>query len=179
MAYLIVSSSLNPASRSRILAERAHALMRGEGVPVEYVDLRLLNLPTCDGDGCYSDPGVQVLGRKIARANGILLATPIYNYSVSASAKNLVELTGQAWSRKIVGFLCAAGGAGSYMAAMGLANMLMLDFRSIILPRFVYASDTSFEGDAIVDTAVEDRLRDLTATLVRFSEALRGSGALD
>ena len=179
MAYLIVSSSLNPASRSRILAERAHALMRGGGVPVEYVDLRLLNLPTCDGDGCYSDPGVQVLGRKIARANGILLATPIYNYSVSASAKNLVELTGQAWSRKIVGFLCAAGGASSYMAAMGLANMLMLDFRSIILPRFVYASDTSFEGDAIVDTAVEDRLRDLTATLVKFSEALRGSGALD
>lgn len=179
MPYLIISSSLNPASRSRILAERAHTLLREEGVQVEYLDLRTLSLPTCDGDGCYSDPGVQDLAKKIARANGILLATPIYNYSVSASAKNLVELTGQAWSRKIVGFLCAAGGVGSYMAAMGLANMLMLDFRSIILPRFVYASDTSFEGDAIVDTAVEDRLRDLTATLVKFSDALRGSGALD
>jgi FMN reductase len=179
MAYLIISSSLHPASRSRILAERANKLMCDASVAVDYVDLRTLNLPTCDGDGCYSDPTVQDLAKKIVRANGILLATPIYNYSVSASAKNLVELTGQAWSRKLVGFLCAAGGAGSYMAVMGLANMLMLDFRSIILPRFVYASDTSFEGDSIVDTAVEDRLRDLTATLVKFSNALRGSGALD
>ena len=179
MAYLVISSSLNPASRSRILARRAEELLREAGADLDYIDLRTLALPSCDGDGCYSDPGVQALGKKIARAEGILLATPIYNYSVSASAKNLVELTGQAWSRKLVGFLCAAGGPGSYMAAMGLANMLMLDFRSIILPRFVYASDTSFEGDDIVDTAVEDRLRDLTATLVKFSEALRGSGALE
>lgn len=179
MAYLIISSSLNPASRSRILAQRAQVLMNELRAEVEYIDLRTLNLPACDGDGCYSDPNVQEMGKKIARADGILLATPIYNYGVSASAKNLVELTGQAWSRKLVGFLCAAGGQGSYMAAMGLANMLMLDFRSVILPRFVYAADTAFEGDDIVDTAVADRLRDLTATLVKFSNALRVSGALD
>ena len=179
MGYLIISSSLNPASRSRILALRAADLMRQDRAPIEYLDLRSMGLPACDGDGCYNDPQVQGLGTKIAHADGILLATPIYNYSVSASAKNLVELTGQAWSRKLVGFLCAAGGPGSYMAAMGLANMLMLDFRSIILPRFVYAADTAFEGDDIVDTAVEDRLRDLTATLVKFSTALRAAGALD
>lgn len=179
MSYLVISSSLNPASRSRILALRAAELLRDEGAPIEFLDLREMNLPSCDGDGCYSNPVVQELGIKVSRAHGILLATPIYNYSVSASAKNLVELTGQAWARKLVGFLCAAGGQGSYMAAMGLANMLMLDFRSIILPRFVYAADTAFEGDDIVDTAVEDRLRDLTATLVKFSDALRNAGALD
>ncbi len=136
------------------------------------IDLRATGLPACDGNDCYSDPIVRELGTRIAAAEGVLLATPIYNYSASASAKNLIELTGQAWSRKIVGFLCAAGGPGSYMSVMGLANMLMLDFRSVILPRFVYANDTAFEGDAIVDPAVEDRLRDLTATLVKFSEAL-------
>lgn len=179
MSYLIISSSLNPASRSRILARRAEALMNDLRAPADYIDLRTLNLPACDGDGCYADPAVQEIGKKIARAEGILLATPIYNYSVSASAKNLVELTGQAWARKLVGFLCAAGGQGSYMAIMGLAGMLMLDFRSVILPRFVYAADTAFDGENIVDTAVEDRLRDLTATLVKFSNALRAAGALD
>ncbi len=179
MAYLIISTSLNPASRSRILARRAEVLMNDLRAPVEYIDLRALNLPACDGDGCYSDPKVQEIGKKIARAEGVLLATPIYNYGVSASAKNLVELTGQAWARKLVGFLCAAGGQGSYMAAMGLAGMLMLDFRSVILPRFVYAADTAFDGDDIIDTAVEDRLRDLTTTLVKFSTALRAGGALD
>jgi len=179
MAYLVISSSLNPASRSRILAKRAEALLVESGAALEYIDLRTLNLPACDGNDCYRVPEVQEIGKKISHAEGILLATPIYNYSVSASAKNLVELTGQAWARKIVGFLCAAGGQGSYMGVMGLANMLMLDFRTLILPRFVYAAETAFEGEDIVDTAVEDRLRDLTATLVKFSVALRSSGALD
>lgn len=177
MAYLVISSSLNPASRSRVLAKRAHELLVAEHAPVEYVDLRGLDLPACDGDGCYGHPAAQTLGKKISHAEGILLATPIYNYSVSASAKNLVELTGQAWAGKLVGFLCAAGGQGSYMAVMGLANMLMLDFRTVILPRFVYAAETAFEGERIVDTAVEDRLRDLTATLIRFNTALRAGDA--
>ena len=76
-----------------------------------------------------------------------MIATPIYNYNVSSSAKNLVELTGKAWTDKVVGFLCAAGGRGSYMGCMGLANSLMLDFRSLILPRFVYATGDPFAGE--------------------------------
>lgn len=176
MAYLVISSSLNPASRSRILAKRAHAMLREQKADVEYIDLRALDLPACDGDACYSHPAVQDLGVKISQADGVILATPIYNYSIGANAKNLVELTGQAWARKPVSFLCAAGGQGSYMAVMALANMLMLDFRSYILPRFVYAAETAFEGEEIVDTAVLDRLRDLTATIVKFSDALRAAG---
>jgi len=176
MAHLVISSSLNPTSRSRILAVRAKKLLDEQQVPAEFIDLRGMALPACDGDTCYGHPAVQELGVRIAKAEGIILATPIYNYSVGASAKNLIELTGQAWAYKPVSFLCAAGGQGSYMAVMALANMLMLDFRSYILPRFVYASDTAFEAGELVDTAVLDRLRDLTATIVKFSAALRAGG---
>jgi FMN reductase len=176
MAHLVISSSLNPASKSRVLALRAQALLAELGAAAEYVDLRGLALPACDGDACYEHPAVTELGVRISRAEGVILATPIYNYSAGASAKNLIELTGQAWTRKPVSFLCAAGGQGSYMAVMALANTLMLDFRSYILPRFVFAAETAFEGDQLVDTAVVDRLRDLTATLVKFSAALRKGG---
>jgi len=176
MPYLVISSSLNPVSRSRILARRAHALLREQNADAEYIDLRTLSLPACDGDACYAHPAVRALAVKISQADGVILATPIYNYSIGANAKNLIELTGQAWARKPVSFLCAAGGQGSYMAVMALANMLMLDFRSYILPRFVYAAETAFEGEELVDTAVLDRLRDLTATIVKFSVALRAGG---
>ncbi len=176
MAHLIISSSLHPASKSRILALRAKALLDEQHAPVDLIDLRNIALPACDGDACYEHPAVRDLGVRISKADGVILATPIYNYSVGASAKNLIELTGSAWTRKPVSFLCAAGGQGSYMAVMGMANTLMLDFRSYILPRFVYAADTAFEGDQLVDTAVVDRLRDLIATLVKFSEALRAGG---
>ena len=74
----------------------------------------------------------------------MIVAAPVYNYDVSASAKNMIELTGNAWEDKMVGFLCAAGGMSSYMSVMAYANSLMLDFRCVIIPRFVYATgDTS------------------------------------
>src|SRR5690349_15809359 len=130
MAHLVISSSLNPASKSRILAHRAKVLLDEQGADAEYIDIRDVSLPACDGDACYSHPAVRDLAVRISKADGVILATPIYNYSVGASAKNLVEVTGQAWAYKPVSFLCAAGGQGSYMAVMGLANMLMLDFRS-------------------------------------------------
>ena len=75
------------------------------------------------------------------------MAAPVYNYDVSASAKNMIELTGSAWEDKIVGFLCAAGGMSSYMSVMAYANSLMLDFRCVVIPRFVFATGDAFDDE--------------------------------
>src|SRR5213079_3275014 len=110
----------------------------------------------------------------IKAADGILVAAPVYNYDVAASAKNMIELTGSAWENKIVGFLCAAGGTSSYMSVMAYANSLMLDFRTIIIPRFVYATGDAFEGDNATDSEVVRRIEQVAEELVRFTKALRG-----
>jgi FMN reductase len=102
-----------------------------------------------------------------------LLSVPIYNYDANAAAKNLIELTGKSWQDKVVGFLCAAGGQGSYMSIMSLANSLMLDFRCIVLPRFVYVTGESFEGDNLADSEIEKRIRELTDQLVKISRSLQ------
>lgn len=172
MAYLVISTSLNPDSKSRLLARETKGLLEKHGVEVQWLDLAETKLPPCDGAACYSDPRVISVSEQIKNAEGILIATPIYNYACSASAKNLVELTGQNWAGKVVSFLCVAGGAGSYMSIMGLANHLMLDFRSIIVPRFVYAQPKDFEGDTIADDSVRERLDELAQALIRFGSAL-------
>ena len=107
-------------------------------------------------------------------ADGMIVAAPVYNYDVSAAAKNMIELTGSAWEDKVVGFLCAAGGMNSYMSVMAYANSLMLDFRTVIIPRFVYATGDAFDGDKIVDKKVVARIEQVADELVRFTEALRG-----
>ena len=173
MGYLVFSCSLNPESRSLILARRVTELLREKGVEADLVDLCELDLPACDGGACYNDPKVEQLCGRIESAQGTLIATPVYNFDVCASAKNLIELTGTPWTKKVVGFLCAASGRTSYMSVMGLANSLMLDFRSVIIPRFVYAEADTFEGDAITDPVVEERLDELAETLILFSEALK------
>ncbi len=175
MKLAVVSCSLDPDSRSRVLARRAHELLKGRGADSDWIDLAEIPLPLCDGGACYSDANVRLVSERLRAARGILLASPIYNFDVSSAAKNLVELTGKAvWTDTVVGFLCAAGGQGSYMSVMALANSLMLDFRTVIVPRFVYATSRDFEGDEIVSEAVRDRIEQLSGDLIRFTTGLFG-----
>ena len=132
-----------------------------------------MNLPLCDGGKCYGMPSSKKLSATIEAADGILVAAPVYNYDVAAAAKNMIELTGSAWQDKIVGFLCAAGGTASYMSVMAYANSLMLDFRCVIIPRFVFATADAFDGDNIADKKVTVRVEQVANDLVRFTEALR------
>ena len=166
--YLVISSSLRPGSLSRLLAQ---SLAMELGKASELVDLRDFPLPICDGETAYSDANVAKLGAKISAARVILVATPIYNFDANAAVKNLVELTGSAWENKIVGFACAAGGALSYMSVMGLANSLMLDFRCVIIPRFVYATGGDFADGKIASPELTKRLKQLAeaATKLRNS----------
>ena len=170
--FLVLSTSLNDSSRSRILARYAADQLQSKAMQCEWVDLAELPLPACDGGPCYQDPNVQHINSLVQSAKGILIAAPVYNYNLSSTAKNLIELTGKSWTDKIVGFLCAAGGQSSYMGVMGLANSMMLDFRTVILPRFVYATGESFSGNEIAETDVEVRVVELVDQLIHFSTAL-------
>jgi FMN reductase len=171
--YLVVSTSGNPESNSRIMGRLAFAHLQKAKVEVDWIDLSQLDLPLCDADKCYSNAAVQKLNKEIKAADGIMVATPVYNYDVSAAAKNMLELTGSSWEEKIVGFLCAAGGASSYMSVMAFANSLMLDFRSVIIPRFVYATGDAFDGDTLKDKKVGQRVEHVADELIRFTKALR------
>ena len=172
LTILVVSCSLSATSRSRVLAAAAETALRGLGVAAGLVDLRDVDLPLCDGGACYDHPAVAPLARRIDAADAVLVASPVYNYDVNAAAKNLVELTGAAWSGKPVGFLCTAGGRRSYMAPVGLAGSLMLDFRSLIVPRFVYAVKEDFEAHGDVTGALRERIEQLARAAVDLARAL-------
>jgi FMN reductase len=172
--YLVISTSGNPDSNSRRIGQLAFGHLQKAKVDCAWLDISELDLPLCDADACYTKPGSQKISKAVEAADGILIATPVYNYDVSAAAKNMVELTGSAWEEKVVGFLCAAGGMNSYMSVMAFANSLMLDFRTIIIPRFVYATGRAFDGDKLKDKEVGERIADLAAELIRFTQALRG-----
>lgn len=156
------------------MGQVAFAHLQKRKIDCAWLDIKDLDLPLCDADKCYNMPGAQKLNQAIELADGILIAAPVYNYDVAAAAKNMIELTGSSWEEKIVGFLCAAGGTTSYMAVMAYANSLMLDFRTVIIPRFVYATGDAFDGDKVVDKKVVSRIEQVADDLVRFTEALRG-----
>lgn len=172
MKILVISCSLNTDSRSAALAQLAPPVLATLGARAELVDLRGLDLPLCDAGSAYGAPDAVRVKQQVEAADAILLAVPVYNFDVNAAAKNLVELTGKSWAGKTVGFLCTAGGRGSYMSVMSLANSLMLDFRCLIVPRFVYATGDDFDADNAVNTQIAERVEELCVELHRITAGL-------
>jgi len=175
MNYAVVSCSLNPKSKSRIMCRAAYEELRAAGVDPQWIDLAEFDLPHCDGGRAYGRDDVIKLKEELLKFDGYVIGTPVYNYYASSAAKNMIELTGRdVWTEKVVAFVCAAGGAGSYMSIMSLAGSLMLDFRTVIVPRFVYATGQHFHGDGIADGDIIRRVEEVADQLVRFTTALRG-----
>ncbi len=178
MNPLVISCSLNPESRSAVLARRAQETLAKTCDDARLIDLRETALPMCDGGAAYRHEHVGPLAAAISGAGPILLAVPVYNYDTNAAAKNLIELTGRAWTGKVVGFMCAAGGKSSYMSVMSLANSLMLDFRCLIVPRFVYATGDDFNEDGSLSETIirrTDELCDTAGELARAWSEVAGS----
>ena len=170
MKVLVIGCSLNRDSNSQILAREAVAILESLGAESGLIDLRERPLPVCDGQS--SDPMTESIARAVRAADAIVLAVPIYNFDVNAAAKNLVEHVGSAFEGKLVAFLCAAGGSASYMSVMSLANSLMLDFRCLIVPRFVYSTGECFRDGKIVSTDIARRVRQLCEEVARLASRL-------
>ncbi len=160
-SILLISGSLNPDSNSRILVHAIEQALQTLDVQTRFLDLRDYPLPFCDGDSAYNDPRLPELSAMIREADAILIGIPVYNFDINAAVKNLVELTGSAWENQVVGFLCAAGGRSSYMSVMNFGNDLMLDFRCLIIPRFIYAVGNDFLDSNIQNADIQDRIQTL------------------
>lgn len=89
MSYLVISTSLNPESRSFLLAQKAHRLLSLQG-KAELLDLRKARLPLFDGGKTSMVRSVQRVKRKIQNATTIIIAAPVYNYDLGAAVKNLI-----------------------------------------------------------------------------------------
>src|ERR1700722_1863071 len=91
---LVISCSLNPESRSALIAKQAYDFLKSKGQNVSFLDLRSYNLPIANGhdQSAYANPQVKEIHDRILQAKGIIIASPIYNYSVSSNTKNLFEL---------------------------------------------------------------------------------------
>ena len=138
----------------------------------KYIDLRNFDMPLCDGDSCYDLPVTQELKNIIQESSSILLSGPIYNYDLNAVTKNLLELTGSAWNNKLVGFICAAGGKGSYMSPISFINSLILDYRCMIIPRYVYADSTCFDSKGHFSEEIGNRIEEVVDSSIKLDHAL-------
>lgn len=115
----VVSGSPAPASRSRAFAEHVGAELSARGFAVESVDVRDLPPEGLLG-GCQDAPEIRAALSLVARADGIVLITPVYKAAYSGALKAFLDVVPQSGLAGKVVFPIAIGGT--------LAHVLAIDY---------------------------------------------------
>ena len=66
--------------------------------------------------------------------------------------------------------MVTAGGFGSYMSPVSFINSLMLDFRCLVLPDFVYSTEADFENSKITNGDLPKRISHLLSRQVKLAD---------
>lgn len=103
---LIISTSLRSKSNSHLLAEEFARGAKEVGNEVELVSLRNAPIAFCRGclacqktGKCVIDDAAVAIADKMARAEVIVWATPVYYYSVSGQMKTLIDRANSLYTR--------------------------------------------------------------------------------
>ncbi|GGL71305.1 NAD(P)H-dependent oxidoreductase [Deinococcus aerolatus] len=183
LSFTVISTSLDPESRSAWLCTLAARQLRGAGHAVTHLDLRETPLPPFDNAGCYAHPNAGVYHRAVREADGVLLGVPVYNWGLGSGARALVELTGSsdigrglhgAWFDRPVTFLVSGGLDHGYLSHGAFALGLMYDFRCVINPHFVYATSAHWDAPEVPGVWLAERLARTVDRTVDLSERLHG-----
>ncbi len=94
MKLVAIAGALREKSLNKQLLRLAIEILEKDGVEIDLVDLRALGIPFYDGDVEASTglpASAQELVARISAANGLLIASPEYNFSVPAVLKNAID----------------------------------------------------------------------------------------
>ncbi len=94
MRILAFAASLRENSLNKTLLGEAVEIAREEGVEVDVADFREFTMPLYDGDlqeRSGLPEGALELIRRVEAADGIMIASPEYNYSVPGTLKNAID----------------------------------------------------------------------------------------
>lgn len=172
-----IAGSLRRGSFNQKLLNVAVGLTPDE---VEIEVYSIADIPIYNQDLEESMPfAVNEFKAKVREADGILLVTPEYNYSIPGVLKNAIDWGSRpygqnAWEGKPVAIMGASiGGFGTVRAQMALRQtFVFLNMQAVIQPEvFVSLAESAFdlEGD-LKDEMIKEKIRQLLLTLIRQIE---------
>ncbi|MBX8632883.1 MAG: NAD(P)H-dependent oxidoreductase [Candidatus Thermoplasmatota archaeon] len=164
--------SLRKGSYNRMLLQSASALMPGNS------ELRILDIsqiPLFNQDLESNPPSsVSEFKKGIKEADGVLVVTPEYNYSIPGFLKNAIDWGSRpygdnAFDGKHVAMMSAGGRLGGARAQYHLRQVFVfLNMKPVNLPEVFVMNPAAVFGDdgSIKDDRVKENIRELLAKLV-------------
>lgn len=134
---LCLAGSLRKDSFNKKLVKVAMAAAQEAGADCTFIDLKDYPMPIYDGD-IEAESGIPENGKKLKKImkehQGLLIASPEYNSSVSAALKNFIDWTSrpeqgekslEAFTGKVAGIMaCSPGALGGLRGLVTLRSIL-------------------------------------------------------
>lgn len=179
---LAFAASLRRASYNRKLIDLAAGLARLAGATVDLADFREFDMPLFDADLLAASgmpPGAEELRRRLNLADGVVIASPEYNFSMPGVLKNAID-----WMSRMKpmplrgksGFLLAAS-SGQVGGIRGLWQLrIPLEGLGVFVQPDMYTlpwADRAFEPDGgLVEQERADRLAAMVQAYVAVARKL-------
>ena len=145
---------------------------------MEVLDLRLLQLPFCNGEDEYPDyPDVKRLQQTVKQADGLILATPEYHGSVSGVLKNALDLMSfEQLDGKVTGLISVLGGQPNSNALNDL-RIIMRWVHGWVIPEQIAIGQAwkAFNPEGkLLDEKLSQRFDSFAESLVENTRKIRG-----
>jgi FMN reductase len=121
----------------------------------------------------FTDDTAAVVAR-IAAADAVLLASPVYRASVTGALKTLLDLTPvDALRGKPVGIVAMGASAHHYLGVDWHLRAVLAWFGALVAPTSVYLDSSHFRDGVLTDAPSRTALADLVAALVAMRALAR------
>ncbi|MEW5738478.1 MAG: NAD(P)H-dependent oxidoreductase [Myxococcota bacterium] len=180
MKVLAFSGSLRTGSWNTKLLSVAVEALRARGVTVDVWDFRAAQVPIYDPDTSDATPWPAVLDLKarIRAVQGLVIASPEYNYSVPGALKNLIDYLSRPpkdnpFRGKLVAQLGATPGPGGTLQGQAMLRHVISGLGALSFPgafTISRANEAFDDGGALKDAA---QRANLDAFIDRFVAELK------
>ncbi len=173
-----IGGSLRRDSYSQIALNVAASRVEALGAEMEVLDLRLLQLPFCNGEDEYPDyPDVERLQQTVKQADGLILSTPEYHGSVSGVLKNALDLMSfEQLDGKVTGLISVLGGQPNSNALNDL-RIIMRWVHGWVIPEQIAIGQAwkAFDPEGkLLDEKLSQRFDSFAQSLVENTRKIRG-----
>lgn len=183
---IVFAGSLRKDSYNKKLAKAAAQYATAAGAQVEYLELNDYPMPLFDQD--IEDKGmpesVVRLRTKLQQADGLLIACPEYNSSITGVLKNTIDWTSRpdgevpglvAYKGKVIGLLSTSTGALGGLRGLVHVRQIFGNIGCIVIPQQYAAGGASKLFDAngdLVDAQAKTNVEDVVTNLVKVCQKL-------
>jgi len=186
MKLLLLAASLRKDSVNKKLLVLAAQLLKAQGIAIDMADFAEFDVPLYHGD-LNAELGLphgakQFIARMHA-ADGLIIASPEYNFSIPGTLKNLIDWVSREqpmpWLKQRVLLMSASpslvgGNRGLWHTRVPLeacGAIVYSDMFSLASAYTAFAADGQF-----TDVSLQQRLKDNLTGFIHFVKALKAAG---